>query len=66
MRVGGAVVVEVTVDESGRVSEARATSGPALLRDAAVSAARQARFPPPVVAGQPARLSGVINYTFTF
>jgi Ca-activated chloride channel family protein len=66
MRVAGAVVVEVTVDESGRVSEAKATSGPALLRQAAVNAARQARFPPPVVAGQPARLSGVINYTFTF
>lgn len=64
MRVAGTVVVEVTVDESGRVSEARAASGPGLLRQAAVDAARQARFQPPVVAGQPARLTGVINYTF--
>jgi protein TonB len=48
------------------VSEARAASGPALLRQAAVDAARQARFQPPLVGGQPARLTGVINYTFTF
>ena len=66
MRVAGMVVVEVTVDESGRVSEARATSGPVLLRQAAVDAARLARFQPPLVGGQPARLTGVINYTFTF
>jgi Ca-activated chloride channel family protein len=66
MRIVGMVVVEVTVDESGRVSEARAASGPALLRQAAVAAARQARFQPPLVAGQPARLTGVINYNFTF
>jgi Ca-activated chloride channel family protein len=64
MRVAGTVVVEVTVDESGRVSEARAVSGPAFLRQAAVDAARQARFQPPLVAGQPARLTGVINYSF--
>jgi Ca-activated chloride channel family protein len=64
MRVVGIVVVEVTVDESGRVSEARAVSGPAFLRQAAVDAARQARFQPPLVAGQPARLTGVLNYSF--
>lgn len=64
MRVVGTVVVEVTVDESGRVSEARAVSGPAFLRQAAVDAARQARFQPPLVAGQPARLTGVLNYSF--
>ncbi|HVG28512.1 MAG TPA: VWA domain-containing protein [Pyrinomonadaceae bacterium] len=66
MRVAGTVVVEVMVDESGRVLETRAASGPALLRQAAVDAARQARFPPTLVGGQPARLAGVINYTFTF
>jgi Ca-activated chloride channel family protein len=66
MRVSGTVIVEVTVDESGRVSEARVAGGPALLRQAALDAARQARFPPTLVGGQPARLTGVINYTFTF
>ncbi|MDT7602389.1 MAG: Ca-activated chloride channel [Acidobacteriota bacterium] len=65
MRVGGLVMVEVTVDESGKVVEARAASGPVLLRPAAVAAARQARFPPTLVEGQPVRVTGVINYTFT-
>ncbi|MFL6227233.1 MAG: VWA domain-containing protein [Pyrinomonadaceae bacterium] len=65
MRASGMVVVEVTIDESGKVIEARAASGPVPLREAAVSAARQARFPPTLVSGQPVRVSGVINYTFT-
>jgi TonB family protein len=66
MKVAGMVVVEVTVDESGKVIEARAASGPLLLREVAVSAARRATFPPATVAGEPAQLKGVINYTFTF
>jgi Ca-activated chloride channel family protein len=65
MRVAGIVTVEVTIDESGKVVEARAASGPALLRDAAVNAARQARFSPTLVSGQPVQVTGVINYTFT-
>lgn len=65
MRVMGTVVVEVTIDESGKVIAARAVSGAVLLREAAVGAARQARFPAPLVAGQPAQMTGVINYTFS-
>jgi len=42
--VSGAVVVEVTVDEQGNVISARAISGPPLLRDAAVDAARGWKF----------------------
>lgn len=64
LQVSGTVVVEVTVDESGKVIEARAASGPAPLREAAVGSARQARFPVTLVSGQPARMTGVINYTF--
>jgi TonB family protein len=66
MHVSGAVSVEVTVDESGRVIEARAVSGPPLLREPAVGAARRATFPPALVAGVPAQMKGVINYSFTF
>jgi Ca-activated chloride channel family protein len=65
MRVVGTVVVEVLVDESGRVVEARAASGHALLREAAVEAAKRARFAPVLVGGQPARMTGFLNYTFT-
>ncbi len=66
MRVGGTVVVEVLIDEGGKVVEARAQSGPVLLRETAVSAARRATFPPPTAQGRPARLKGLLNYTFTF
>ncbi|HEY9283811.1 MAG TPA: energy transducer TonB, partial [Pyrinomonadaceae bacterium] len=63
--VAGSVSVEVTIDESGRVISARAVSGPMMLRDAAVLAARQARFTPALISGKPVQMNGVINYNFT-
>ena len=65
MRAGGVVVVQVTVDESGKVVSANAVSGHATLRDAAVAAARQARFAPALVSGKPMRVSGFITYNFS-
>jgi TonB family protein len=64
MRTGGLVVVEVVLDESGKVVSAVATSGPQVLRDAAVNAALKARFSPTKLSGQPVKVSGVINYKF--
>ncbi|HEX8337487.1 MAG TPA: TonB family protein, partial [Pyrinomonadaceae bacterium] len=61
----GRVVVEVTIDEQGRVVEARAVSGHAFLLQAAVHAARQARFMPALLSGQPVKVKGTINYVFT-
>ena len=61
----GVVEVEVVIDINGKVISARATSGPALLRQAAETAARQARFNPTLLSGQPMRVSGVISYNFT-
>jgi protein TonB len=63
-RVGGTVAVAVVVGESGAVESAEATSGPELLRDAAVEAARAARFSPTLLAGQPVKVSGFITYNF--
>jgi periplasmic protein TonB len=63
-RVSGRVSVEVTIDEGGRVISARAVSGPMMLRDAAVYAARQARFSPAMLSGKPVKVTGVINYNF--
>ncbi|HEX8748298.1 MAG TPA: VWA domain-containing protein, partial [Pyrinomonadaceae bacterium] len=60
----GTVVVEVTVDETGKVIAARAVSGHVMLRPAAAAAARQARFAPTLLAGQPVRVTGTINYNF--
>ena len=65
-RMMGVVTVEVVIDVSGKVIGARAVSGPEMLRDAAERAARQAKFTPALLSGQPVRVSGVINYNFSF
>jgi len=64
MRTGGTVSVEVILDETGKVVSATATSGPTILRDAAVQAALKAKFSPTKLSGQPVKVSGVINYKF--
>lgn len=65
MRMMGTVVVEVVIDESGKVISAQASSGPQILRDAAVQAALKAKFSPTKLSGQPVKVSGVINYKFS-
>jgi len=65
MRTQGVVVVDVILDETGKVVSAVASSGPAILRDAAVAAALKARFSPTKLSGQPVKVSGVINYKFS-
>ena len=64
MRIAGVVVVQVVLDETGKVISAQATDGPPALRDAAVRAALKARFSPTKLSGQPVKVSGVINYKF--
>lgn len=64
VRASGAVSVQVLIDESGNVVSASAVSGHPLLRAAAVQAARQARFSPTQLSGQPVKVSGVITYNF--
>jgi TonB family protein len=58
-------VVDVVLDETGKVISAQASSGPATLREAAVQAALRARFSPTKLSGQPVKVSGVINYKFS-
>lgn len=64
-RTFGLVEVEVTVDENGKVIAARATAGPMALRDAAVEAAKRARFSPTKLSGAAVKVVGIINYNFT-
>lgn len=64
MRVAGTVSVDVVIDEDGKVISAEASGGPVTLREAAVQAARRARFSPTKLSGQPVKVSGVINYKF--
>jgi protein TonB len=60
----GVVVVEVTLDEQGNVTEAHAVSGHPLLQQVAVNAALQARFSPTLLSGEPVKVKGVIVYNF--
>ena len=60
----GGVTVEVTVDEEGNVTSANAVSGHPLLRAAAVTAARQAKFAPTKLSGQAVKFTGVLVYNF--
>jgi TonB family protein len=64
-RAEGVVTVEVVINEAGKVISAKASNGHALLRQAAVMAAQGARFSPTLLSGQPVKISGEINYTFT-
>ncbi|HZI46355.1 MAG TPA: energy transducer TonB, partial [Pyrinomonadaceae bacterium] len=63
-KASGTVTVEVLVDEDGNVVEAKAVSGHPLLQAAAVTAARQAKFTPTLVSGEPTRISGSLTYNF--
>jgi protein TonB len=57
-------VVQVLIDEEGNVVSARAVSGHPLLQAASVTAARQAKFEPMTLAGEPVKVTGVIQYNF--
>ena len=64
VRAQGAVNVQVTVDEEGNVISVAAVSGHPLLRAAAVNAAREAKFAPTQLSGQPIKITGVLVYNF--
>ncbi len=64
-RATGAVDVAIVVSEEGKVLEAKAVSGPALLREAAVSAAQQWTFKPIGLSGAPVKFQGVLTFNFT-
>lgn len=63
-RASGAVTVQITVDESGRVVSASAVNGHPLLQQAAVSAVRNWRFTPTLLSGQPVKVTGVVTVNF--
>lgn len=60
----GPVQVVVTISEDGRVVEANAVSGHALLRSAAVDAARQWVFTPTKLSNVPVKVQGVLTFNF--
>ena len=60
----GTVNVQVIIDENGNVISASAISGHPLLKPSAVAAARQAKFSPTKLSGQPVKVTGVLVYNF--
>jgi periplasmic protein TonB len=60
----GTVTVQIVVDEEGNVVSAKAVAGHPLLQQAAVAAAREAKFSPTLLSGQPVRVTGVVTYNF--
>jgi TonB family protein len=62
--IKGNVVVEVNVDEEGKVTSARALTGNKLLRDAAIEAAKGWRFIPTQLKGKPVKVVGRLTFVF--
>lgn len=64
-RAMGIVVISVSIDEQGRVIEAKDLCGgnPLLVRPS-LESARAARFQPTMLSGQPVKFSGVITYRY--
>jgi TonB family protein len=60
----GTVIVQIVIDEDGNVVSAEAVGGHPLLQEAAVEAARQARFTPTRLSGQPIKVTGILTYNF--
>lgn len=63
-RTQGTVIVQVLIDEEGKVTQAKATSGHPMLIPEAQKAALQARFSPTMIGDQKVKVSGVITYNF--
>ena len=64
VHASGTVIVQVLIDEMGKVVSAKAMSGHPVLMPEAVKAAYQARFSPTKLNEQPVKVSGTITYNF--
>ena len=64
-KVSGSVVVEVRIDEKGKVSSADRVSGDPELENAALEAARQWKFTPATLHGRPIQVIQRITFQFS-
>lgn len=63
-RVEGTVIIDAVIDETGRVVQERAISGPALLMKAALDAVSQWRYQPTILDGQPVSIRMHVTVKF--
>jgi TonB family protein len=65
LRLSGTVVVQVEIDEKGKVLTAKdVCQGLPFLTEASINSAMKARFSPTLLNGQPVKVKGVIQYRF--
>lgn len=62
--IEGEVVIDATIDQTGKVAEALVTSGPATLRQAAVEALRLWRYEPGTLDGRPVPAKVTVRIKF--
>ena len=62
--ISGDVVVRIVIDKSGKVTLAKALSGPLLLRDAAVNALRDRKYVPSKLDGRPISVEMLVTIQF--
>lgn len=62
--IAGSVVVEVTVDEHGKVLDAKSLCGPDPLARSAIEAARRWEFTPTQLNGAPVKVIGTVTFHF--
>lgn len=60
----GVVTVYVLIDQYGEVENARIINGNRLLNKSVLRAARQTRFTPFILGGEPVKVRGVLMYKF--
>jgi len=63
-RVEGVVKVEAIISKSGHIESAHVVSGPAMLRQAALDAIRNARYTPYMLNGSPTEVETTITVNF--
>jgi len=64
IRVEGEVVISLDVDATGKVSGARAVSGPPILRTAAIDAVRRWKYQPATLGDKPVASTEVVKVQF--
>jgi protein TonB len=63
-RVSGTVVLEATISKAGTIENMRVSSGPAMLRQAALDAVSTWRYRPYLLNGQPVAIDTTISVVF--
>jgi protein TonB len=63
-RVSGSVILQVTVNEDGEVTDVRVLRGHPLLNDACIDAVRQWKYSPTLLNGEPVPVSATVTVFF--